>query len=186
MIQIINDHLPGEYFNILQRYCLENEFRIVKMGDKEFSVLETPVEFIPFFNMPGHEIVLTFIRSAYPGFDTDYRIHADNIIDGHKTSFASVLYINNPELVTPNGTAFWEHQTHGHRLNESVTNEEFDRLLSEDANDLSKWEQTAYVVNVPNRLVLYDSQLFHSKHPDQIKSGQRIVLVTFYKKSKTL
>lgn len=182
MIQVTNDFLPEQAFEWIQDYCYSSEFKIVKAGEKEFSVLETPPEILYYFNVPGHEIVLTFIRNAYPSFDNDYRIHADNIINGVKTSFASVLYINKPEGVTPNGTAFWKHKTHGHRLSENVTNEEFDRLINEDANDLEKWEQTAFVSNVPNRLVMYDSQLFHSKTPNEITTGTRIVLVIFYRK----
>ncbi|HYE68021.1 MAG TPA: DUF6445 family protein, partial [Anaerovoracaceae bacterium] len=150
---------------------------------KEFSVLETPLEFLPYFQLPGHEIVLTFIRNAYKGFDDKWRIHADNFIDGHKTSFASVLYINNEEGVTPNGTAFWKHHAHGHRLPDDISKAEFDRLLLEDSNELSKWQQTGFIGSVPNRLLVYDSQMFHSKTPNEITEGTRIVLVTFYKKS---
>lgn len=182
MIQIQNNYLPKNLFYALQDICENTKFDIVKLGDKQFSIMDTPMDIIPFFQIPGHEIVLTFIRDAYPGFDNDMRIHADNIIQGHKTSFASVLYINNPHGVTPNGTAFWEHEKHGLQLQDDVSNEEFDRLITEDSNNLSKWTQNAYVGAIPNRLVTYNSQQFHSKVPAKIEIGRRIVLVVFYKK----
>jgi len=100
-------------FTALQDICTNTEFEIVKVGEKEFSIMKTPEDILPYFQIPGHEIILSFIRDAYADFDTDYRIHADNVINGHKTSFASVLYINKPEGVTPNGTAFWEHEKYG-------------------------------------------------------------------------
>src|SRR5690606_14328916 len=114
-------------------------------------------------------------------FDTDFRIHADGIIMNEKTDLASVLYIS--ESNTPNGTAFWQHHKHGKSLPADVTEQEFNRLLTEDSNDLSKWKQIGFVQNVPNRLLTYNANHFHSKFPSLIDSGERIVLVTFYKKS---
>lgn len=183
MTTIQDNFLPPEYFSLLQEHCESTAFQHIKLGEKEFSYMQTPPEFLEFLQIPGHEIVLTFIRRAYPGFDSELRIHADNIIDGHKTSLASVLYINNPEGVTRNGTAFWEHHYYGSRLPDNVTPEEFDRLLTEDSNDISKWEQTDFILAKPNRLLTYDSQCFHSKYPQEIAKGERRVLVAFYKKS---
>lgn len=181
MIQIRNDFLPKDKFDILQLYTKVNEFKITKAGDKEFSTLDTPQFVLPYLRVPGHEIILTFIRNAYKGFDDELRIHADHIIAGHKTQLASVLYINDPENVTPNGTAFWKHHEHGYKLHPDTSPEEFDRLLTEDSNDESKWLKTDFISNVPNRFLLYDSNLFHSKHPKEITEGTRIVLVIFYK-----
>lgn len=181
MIQIHNDYLDENVFDWLQDYCYANKFEIVKVGEKEFSVLQIPSEILSYFQIPGHEIILSFIRDAYSDFDTDCRIHADSSIAGQKTSLASVLYINKPEGVTPNGTAFWEHEKHGLEFPEEAAAEEFDRLLTEEANDLSKWTQNAYVGAIPNRLVTYNSQLFHSKSPAKIETGRRIIAVFFYK-----
>jgi hypothetical protein len=179
---VINNFLPKIVFFDLQKFCKENKFEIIKLGDKEFSILQTPQELIPFFQIDGYELILTFIRSAYKGFDNDYRIHADNIMLGQKTALASVLYINEQLGTTPNGTCFYNHKTHGRELTEEVTNEEFDRLLLEDANNPSKWEKTDIVTSYPNRLLKYNSQAFHSKYPAEIIDGCRIVLVCFYAK----
>jgi hypothetical protein len=40
-------------------------------------------------------MILTFIRSAYEGFDEEINIHADGLINGQKKDKAAVLYINN-------------------------------------------------------------------------------------------
>jgi len=184
MILIKDDFLPKEAFKDLQEYCKEHDFQIVTAGDKEFSVLETPRTFLDFFRLDGYELVLTFIRSAHKNFDTDHRIHADNIINGHKTELASVLYINEEDEVSENGTAFFKHVTHGRELGKDVTAEEFDRLITEDSNDLSKWKMTDKISAVPNRQLLYSSNYFHAKHPNVIEFGERRVLVCFYSKKE--
>jgi hypothetical protein len=139
---------------------------------------------LEYLQIPNYELHLTFIRSANKDFDNDLRIHADNIIEGKKTALASVLYISTGAETSANGTAFWKHHKHGLKLPEDVTNEEFDRLLTEDSNDLKKWDLVNIAWAVPNRRVLYDSNLFHSKWPAEISVGTRIVLVCFYTKNQ--
>lgn len=180
MINVTDNFLSKILFYLLEKYC-KKEFKIIQVGEKKFSVLDTPPEIIPYLQIPNHKIILTFIRNAYSEFDTDWRIHADNIIQGEKTSLASVLYINNLQDVTENGTAFWKHNKYGLSLPKDITNKDFDRLLLDDSNDLSKWKQTDFISNVPNRFLTYDSNYFHSKFPNKIEKGVRIVLVTFYK-----
>ena len=181
MINVTDNFLPQEVFNRLQQYCSENEFQIVDAGEKQFSVLSVPEDLSWFFKFDGLDTVFSFIRNAYNGFDEDLRIHADNIIQGHKTNYAGVLYINNPEGVTENGTAFYEHKEYGYKLPVDCTDEQFDKLIVEDANDESKWKKLDYVSSRPNRFLMYDSNYFHSKIPSKIEEGERIVLVCFYK-----
>ena len=182
MITIQNNFLTPQLFKLLQQYCKDNKFTIQKGGEKEFCVLPTPQELLPLLQLNGHSIILSFIRKAYKGFDDDLRIHNDYIIQGEKTAFASVLYINDPQGVTPNGTSFYSHHKYGLNAPEDMTNEEFDRLILEDSNDESKWERLDYISAIPNRLITYDASLFHSKYPKEITEGQRVVLVIFYKK----
>lgn len=180
MISVQDNFLTQNYFNWLQEYC-QQDFKVITVGEKQFLMLLTPKEILHSVQIPNHEIILSFIRSAHSEFDTDWRIHADNIILGKKSKLASVLYINKPQDVTTNGTAFWEHKTYGLSLPKDISNQDFDKLLLEDSNDLSKWEQTDFIRNVPNRFLTYDSNYFHSKYPNKIEKGERIVLVTFYK-----
>ncbi len=183
-MRIEDNFLPERFFKYLQYYCNKNDFRIVQAGKKLFSVLETPQEkeIIECLQEEGHELILSFIREAYDGFDNDLNIHADGIIDGKKCDIAKVLYINNPEGVTENGTSFWKHHFHGLELPNDVSDEEFDRMLIQDANNPDLWEQTGYVKSKPNRLLTYNSNTFHSKWPKNIDHGRRVVLVAFYSK----
>jgi hypothetical protein len=135
-----------------------------------------------YLNIDGYEVILSFVRSAYKGFDDDLRIHADNIIQGSKTSIATVLYINDEDGVTPNGTAFWEHYIYGRSLPIDCTDEEFNNVIEVDANNRSAWIFKDYISSRPNRMLTYDANYFHSKHPAEITEGIRKVLVTFYTK----
>jgi hypothetical protein len=180
MIYVVDNFFTPENFKFLQEYC-KQDFTIQKAGEKEFSVLPTPKEILPLLNIDGHKLILSFIRSAYKGFDNDLRIHCDGLIMGEKTVLATVIYLNDPEGVTPNGTSFFKHFRYGLSLPD-VTNEEFDRLITEDSNDESKWEQTDFISAVPNRLLAYSSNYFHAKYPKEITEGVRIVCVNFYSK----
>lgn len=180
MIFIQDDYFEDETFKAIQEYA-KSEFRIVKAGDKEFSVLDTPEQLIPLLQMDGYKLILTFIRSAHKDFDTDLRIHADNIINGEKAEMASMFYISGDEVST-NGTAFYTHNHYGRKLPADISNDEFDRLILEDSNDSKQWRKQDIVIGVPNRRLLYDANYFHSKFPQVIKKGVRKVLVCFYSK----
>lgn len=182
MHEIIDNFLPENTFNRLQYYCESNKFDIITAGDKQFSVIDIPENIYPYLEIEGYKRVFSFIRSAYNGFDEEARIHADNIIMGERVSLASVLYINSPEGVTENGTSFFKHHLHGKELSECISEEEYNRMILEDSNNLDKWVQTDCIESKPNRLLKYNSQFFHSKSPDRIEKGVRIVLASFYKK----
>lgn len=178
-MEIIDNFLPDSVFRKLQRYTSENEFRIFDAGDKAFSVLDTPDFVLKYLESNDKEIILSFIRRAYSEFDNELRIHTDYIIKGEKPSEASVLYINNEKGVSTNGTAMWKHIKYGEYFDGSE--DEFNDLLLNDSNDLSKFKLTDLVFSKPNRLLVYDANRFHSKYPSRIVDGVRIVLVTFYK-----
>ena len=180
MIEVKDDFLPNLIFGYLQHYCKHSNFEIVDAGDKQFSVLPVPDEVLPFLQKKGHEIILTFIRRAWKDFDTDMRAHCDGIILNKQTSLASVLYINDNEGITPNGTCFYSHEVHGESFPENGSEEEFNRLIFEDSNIPEKWTKVSEVLAKPNRLLTYEASLFHGKFPNKIEIGERQVLVTFY------
>lgn len=182
MKEVKDAFLPKEIFQELQDYCKKEEFQIVQAGDKSFSVLDVPENVKPFLEIEGHELVLSFIRNAYSDFDNEWRIHADNIIMNERVTLASVLYINDPLGVSENGTSFYEHHLHGKELSECVSEEEYNRLILEDSNDVEKWLETDYVKSKPNRLLKYSARLFHSKSPNKIKEGKRVIMASFYKR----
>lgn len=180
MIEVKDNFLDKSIFLELQKYCKDGNFEIIEAGDKKFSVLPVPEHITPYLQKEGHEIILTFIRKAWKDFDTDMRAHCDGIILDKQTSLASVLYINNEEDVSENGTCFYSHTVHGDSFPENGSKEEFNRLLLEDSNNAEKWIKISEVLSKPNRLLTYKASLFHGKWPSKIERGDRIVLVTFY------
>lgn len=86
------------------------------------------------------------------------------------------------------GTAFWKHKKHGYRLSSETTNEEYNRLIEIDSNDLSKWELDSVVSTKENRLLIYEANMFHSKYPNVAWSDEngkgRMVLVLFFNVKK--
>lgn len=185
MILVEDNYLPEQDFWDLQDYCEENDFTITEVGGKKFDVLHTPNRFLEKVEIAGHVQILSFIRRAYKGFDNDPRIHSDGIIRGYHTDLASVLYINDPEGVTPNGTRFYEHEDWGTCLPDKVSPEIYDKVL-EDTNDESKFKVRDSILAVPNRLLVYSASCFHAKYPNEIEEGVRMVMVTFYTKTDNL
>lgn len=179
-MNITNNFLPPNAFSDLQQYCNENQFQKVTVENRSFLVLPTPKYLFEFLQIKDHHLVLTFIRSADKDFDTELNIHADNIVEGHKIALASVLYINDENEVSNNGTRFWRHKTHGDELQENVTNEEFNRMILKDSNNIAKWEPKDVIYAKPNKRLLYNSNAFHSKWPSKIDKGTRLVMVCFY------
>ncbi len=180
MIVVQDNFLPSNIFDQIHGIVTNAEFQKIKFGDKEFLTIPTPEELLPLMQIDGCDLHFSFIRKAYNEFDTDARIHADNIIMGRKIKYASVLYLNKDEdNVTPNGTAFYKHQEYGFKLSEE--NEKFfDDIIVNDANDPNKWSRFDMIYSKPNRLLTYDADLFHAKFPHLISKGERIVLVNFY------
>ncbi len=181
MIHVTDNYLPEKDFKKLQDYCYNNDFKIHDTGEKKFLVLPTPKEIVDKLKAPNTDISLSFIRKAHKDFDTELRIHADNFINDKKTVMAAVLYINKPEGVTENGTRFYEHKKHGHRL-ESDDTEIYNDLIRNHSEVKENWIAKDKVYSKPNRLLVYDAKMFHSKFPQVIEEGERIVLVTFYTK----
>ena len=96
-------------------------------------------------------------------FERDYGIHVYNIINVMLTSLVSVLYINSEDEVTESGIVTWIQYKYGTDLPINISEQEFDRLLIGDSNELSKWKLNYFVVRRLNRLVIYNSKTFHSK-----------------------
>lgn len=182
-MNVIDNFLPKEVFKKLQNFVAKNDFKIIDIGaNRLISVLEAPDYVLNYLAIPGHIIITSFLRESYDGFDNQLNIHADNLISGMKVNKAGVLYINNPEGVTPNGTQFFIHEKYHYELPENVSEEEYNRMLQEDAKDKNKWVIASQVHNITNRFLTYDARMFHDKFPSNIDKGNRIVLVVFYTK----
>jgi hypothetical protein len=188
MIYIIDDFLSKKTFKIIKEGA--KDFEEVKTPGKSFWIKKPSPELIAHFedrleDIEGREVIniFSFFREAKKGQDNDWRIHNDTIIEGHQPDRAMVLYINS-SATGLNGTALWEHKVHGDVYNppedlEEKVNE-FNRLLTEDANDKTKWNLKSIIGYKPNRLVSYPTNYFHSKYPNEFNDS-RVIFVMFYK-----
>jgi hypothetical protein len=183
MIYIKDNFLPRNLYKELVNYC--DEFEEVKTPGKYFWIKKLPKEFENFMinklqQLEGKKIknILSFAREAKQGQDSSWRIHNDTVIEGQQPDRAVVLFVKaNEENL--HGTAFWEHENYGHTYIES-DDDEFNRMLIEDAEDKSKWKLNSIVGYRDNRLLSYPCNYFHSKYPNKYNE-QRIVVVMFYK-----
>ncbi|MBS4042357.1 MAG: hypothetical protein KGZ59_00890 [Chitinophagaceae bacterium] len=195
-MKITDNHLPAQIFKQLQKYVATTDFKIIDIGaNRLISVLEAPDFVLPHIQLENYELITAFLRESYDGFDNQLNIHADNILPkihydenkkpfivNYKVDYASVLYVNNFQGVTLNGTAFYLHEKYQDKLPEDVSDGEYNRMIIEDSNDIKKWKFFKKVPSEPNRFLTYNARLFHSKYPENIDKGVRIVLVGFYSK----
>lgn len=83
-----------------------------------------------------------------------------------------ILYLNT-QRTCQGGTAFWRHRSSGlvaHPTDDELAvlgGDAFIEQLRSDGLDESKWEQTGMVEMKWNRLLMFDSRLFHSPYPRQ-------------------
>jgi len=187
MIYIIDDFLDKEILKIVTKDL--KDFEEVDTGDKSFWVKNPSKEFIDYIvqrlelvENKSIKNILGFFREAKQGQDNKWRIHNDSIINNEQPDRAIVLYLskNNDDFL--NGTSFWEHKQYGDRY-DNINPEEFNKLLKEDSEDLSKWKLKTVVDGKKNRLLSYPCNYFHSKYPNEFKKS-RIVFVMFYKYEK--
>jgi len=125
------------------------------------------------------ENILCFFRQGKLDKDNEWRVHNDSIIEGQKPERALVLFLSEDNHKGLNGTALWSHKTHGDTYKGS-TEDDFNKLLINDSNDISKWDLKTVIGHKQNRLVSYPCEYFHSKYPNAFEDS-REVLVMFYK-----
>ena len=80
-----------------------------------------------------------------------------------------------------NSFVITSYSIHYTKLYEDVSNEEADRFLSEEANNLDNWDLHSVVGYRPNRALMYPSNYFHSKYPNTGWKEGRMVYVMFYR-----
>ena len=99
MIYIKDNFLSDSTYKGLMTYLNSNEFKEVDTGDKSFWIQESNQVFndIVTFELEVIENkpirpLLQFFRVSNNKLDTDWRIHADTIINNEKPDRALVLY----------------------------------------------------------------------------------------------
>lgn len=167
------------------------DFSDWKAGADSFHVARIPSDIAEVImssvvSIMGVPINMEFLvaRLSTDTIDSDTRIHTDF---GMGTTHACVWYGTDPppEPVSSYagyGTAFFSHHLHGERFRGAK--DEHDRLLREDAGDLQKFHFQSLVPMKENRLVVYPSDLFHSRYPFEgwgtSQKDGRVVIVGFF------
>jgi hypothetical protein len=188
MINIKDNFLDDDTYEVVCHMLANNKFREVEVGDKKFWVQYSDPDFdnlilrkLSAIDGVPRESLLAFFRVATEEFDTDWRIHADSKVGDIRPERALVLYISESSMEGLHGTAFWKHKKLGYEMPHYTSKEESDRMLIEEANDLSNWELHSVVGYRPNRAVMYPSNYFHSKYPNLGWKEGRMVYVMFYR-----
>jgi hypothetical protein len=188
MINIKDDFLKDDTYEVVCHMLANNKFQEVEVGNKKFWVQYSDRDFdnIVLRNLSAidgkpRESLLAFFRVATEEFDTDWRIHADSRVGDILPARALVLYLSPSTMEGLHGTAFWKHKKLGYEMPHYTSKEESDRMLMEEANDLSNWELHSVVGYKPNRAVMYPSNYFHSKYPNVGWKEGRMVYVMFYR-----
>jgi hypothetical protein len=188
MIYIKDNFLSEPIYAHTLSHLLSNDYREVDTGEKSFWIWESGDAFDELVAYEISDIekkpirnILSFFRIATDEVDTDWRIHADTIINNEKPDRALVLYMSESGMDELHGTAFWSHKEMGDTQPKDVSDEEFDETLRKDSNNLDKWDLKSVVGYKPNRLLSYPCNYFHSKYPNKGWKDGRIVYVMFYK-----
>tara|TARA_B100001113_G_C20824603_1_gene498272 strand:- start:80 stop:652 length:573 start_codon:yes stop_codon:yes gene_type:complete len=188
MIYCIDSFLDTNVFEKTKSKLDNNSYVEFETPGKSFWIQEATEDFINYVclklsNFEQKEIIpiLGFFRVSNEDVDTEWRIHSDLNIAGHKPDRAAVLYMSPKEMSGLHGTAFWDHKKYGRSLPDNTTNEEYDRMILSEAENLDMWTLTSVVGYEQNRLISYPAPYFHSKYPNISWKNGREVFVIFYK-----
>ena len=188
MINIKDDFLDDDTYNVVCHMLINNKFQEIDFGDKKFWVQYSDPDFdnivlrrLSAIDGVPRESLLAFFRVATEEFDTDWRIHSDSKVGDIRPERALVLYLSPSTMEGLHGTAFWKHKELGYEMPLHISNEESDKILMSEANELSNWDLHSVVGYRPNRAVMYPSNYFHSKYPNVGWKEGRMVYVMFYR-----
>tara|TARA_R100001086_G_scaffold250089_1_gene193636 strand:+ start:991 stop:1563 length:573 start_codon:yes stop_codon:yes gene_type:complete len=188
MIYIIDKFIDSNILSSVTDYLKDGDFKKEVSGGKNFYIKESPQVFNEYvvnrlmsYEVREIENILSFFRVSTDELDTSWRIHSDLNINGQKPDRALVLYLSPREREELHGTALWEHDVYGSQIPTDITNEEYDKMINVDANNLDRWRLSTVVGYEFNRMVSYPSSYFHSKYPNKSWREGRKVFVMFYK-----
>jgi len=191
MIYFIDDFLPDYILDETIKDLSSQDYWELETPGKSFYVQEASQ---PFLNhvcdslgvIEGVAInpIVGFFRISNDMLDTNWRIHSDLNIQGQNPDRALVLYISPRKRKELHGTALWEHKKYGKFLPKGTTNEEFDRMIIKEAENLDMWTLNSVIGYNQNRAISYPANYFHSKYPNKSWKEGREVFVMFYKTIK--
>jgi len=188
MIYFVDDFLESDLFKGIANKLNDSEYIEYKTPGKSFWIQESSEEFNNYVlqkleKIEGNKLenILGFFRISNDVVDTNWRIHSDLIIMGEQPDRALVLYISPRKLNELHGTALWEHKNYGKSLPKETTNEEYDRMILKEAENLDMWRLNSVIGYDQNRAVSYPAHYFHSKYPNKSWEEGRQIFVMFYK-----
>ena len=188
MVYFIEDFLPSYILEETIQDLSSKNYEELKTPGKSFYVQQATQPFINHVTgslsaFEGNivENILGFFRVSNEELDTDWRIHSDLNIEGQKPDRALVLYISPRKINELHGTALWEHKTYGKSLPNNTSNEEYDRMVMNESENLDMWTLNSVIGYKQNRAISYPANYFHSKYPNKSWKEGREVFVMFYK-----
>ena len=188
MIYFIDDFIDKQLFQEISIELNNNEYVEHKTPGKSFWIQEAHENFNNYVLQKLEEIegnklenILAFFRVSNDIVDTNWRIHSDLNIQGQNPDRALVLYISPRKKEELHGTALWRHNIYGKSLPKNTTDEEFDRLILNESENLKAWTLDSVVGYEGNRAISYPANYFHSKYPNKSWREGRQVFVMFYK-----
>ncbi len=188
MIYIEDNFIDKELFKIAKNYLDKGSFQEIKAGEKSFYIQESPESFnnyvlnkLSFLENKKLQNILSFFRVSTDKLDNTWRIHSDLNINGERPDRAIVLYMSPRQKEELHGTAFWEHEVYGKSLPKHISNEEYDKMIRVDSEELDMWRLVSVAGYEQNRLISYPASYFHSKYPNKSWKEGRQVFVMFYK-----
>ena len=188
MINIVDNFIDKDLFKIATSYLKKGDFITHTVGEKDFYIQESPKSFNDYVlrklsMIEGKPLknILSFFRVSTDELDNTWRIHSDLNINGQQPDRALVLYMSPRQREDLHGTAFWEHEVYGKSLPSHITNEEYDKMIRVDSEELDMWRLVSIAGYEQNRLVSYPATYFHSKYPNKSWKEGREVFVMFYK-----
>ena len=191
MVYFIDDFLPSYILEETIQDLSSKNYEELKTPGKSFYVQQATQPFInhvtgSLSTFEGNivENILGFFRVSNEELDTDWRIHSDLNIEGQKPDRALVLYISPRKINELHGTALWEHKTYGKSLPNNTSNEEYDRMVMNESENLDMWTLNSVIGYKQNRAISYPANYFHSKYPNKSWKEGREIFVMFYKTIK--
>jgi hypothetical protein len=188
MIYFIDNFLDNNLFKETTNKLNSDEYFEYKTPGKSFWIQESNNDFNNYIlnkleKIEGNKLenILGFFRVSNDVVDTNWRIHSDLNIQGEQPDRALVLYISPRKSDELHGTALWRHKVYGKSLPKKTTDEEFDRMIIKEAENLDMWTIDSVMGYEENRAISYPAHYFHSKYPNKSWKEGRQVFVMFYK-----
>lgn len=190
-LQIVDDFINPEEALRLRRKVLEQGFKTFYYEDPPVPYHTVNVELKAdaiikaIGDLTGHKVDLCIqaFRLGAEKSQLHNLVHADHTC----AAWAAVYYLN-PEHQCQGGTAFWRHKKHGWCA--MPTQQEIENAgytleqLAADWHIQDAWEMVSLAGMRHNRIIIYPSQIFHSRWPwsgfGQEPDQARLVHVSFF------